>query len=113
MHELSIVMNIIEITKDQVIKNDGHQVKAIELDIGSLASIEMDAFHFAWDAALPGSILENSTLTINTIKAKAKCNPCQTEFLLNELYEACPECGSFRYDLLCGKELKISSLAIK
>jgi hydrogenase nickel incorporation protein HypA/HybF len=112
MHELTIVLNILEIASDQLSKHHGSKIEAIELEIGSLAGIEMEAFYAAWEVALPDSVLENARLTIKQLDAIAKCRQCQQEYGIKELYEACPQCGSFRYELVQGKELKVNSLSI-
>jgi hydrogenase nickel incorporation protein HypA/HybF len=113
MHELTIVLNIVEIAADQLSKHNGKQIETIELEIGTLAGIEMEAFHSAWSVALPGSVLENAQLTIKPVDAIAKCRQCQQEYSIKDLYEACPQCGSFRYDLVQGKELKVNSISIR
>jgi hydrogenase nickel incorporation protein HypA/HybF len=112
MHELTIVLNILEIAADQLSKHNGRKIEAIELEIGTLAGIEMEAFHSAWEVAKPGSVLESAQLTIKPVDAIAKCRQCQQEYGIRELYEACTQCGSFRYELIQGKELKVNSLSI-
>ena len=112
MHELTIVLNIVELSEDQLKQHDGNKIDAIELEIGSLAGIEMDAFHFAWTAALPGSVLQDSALTIKSMEGAAKCGQCHHEFEVSDHYEPCPRCGSFRSELVQGKELRINSLTI-
>jgi hydrogenase nickel incorporation protein HypA/HybF len=112
MHELTIVLNIVGIAEDQLAKQHGSKIEAIELEFGTLAGIEMEAFQAAWSVALPGSVLEEARLTIKQLDAIAKCRQCQQEYGIKDLYEACPQCGSFRYDLIQGKELKVNSLSI-
>ncbi|NND09012.1 MAG: hydrogenase maturation nickel metallochaperone HypA [Saprospiraceae bacterium] len=112
MHELSIVLNILEIAEHQLKEHAGNKVDAIELEIGTMAGIEMDAFHFAWDAALPGSVLERCKLTIHSVDAKALCSECGYMYRMLEHYMACPACGSFRNSMIQGKELKVNSLEI-
>ena len=112
MHELTIVWNIMKIAEEQVIKHNCAVVESIDLDIGDLAGIEMEAFLFAWKSALGGTVLENAQLKINQIGALAKCNECNQQFELEDLYEVCPNCNGFSHALLRGKELKVSSLTL-
>ncbi|VAW24808.1 hypothetical protein MNBD_BACTEROID04-509, partial [hydrothermal vent metagenome] len=43
MHELSIVMGIVKIAEDETAKVEENTVTKIELEIGQLAGIELDA----------------------------------------------------------------------
>ena len=112
MHELSIVQNIVEIAQEQVLKARAEKVDQIDLEIGDLAGIEMDAFLFAWDSAVPDTVLSTAKRKIHKVEAKAKCNECGCEFRMVQLYDPCPDCGACFSDLLSGKELKLRSLVV-
>lgn len=112
MHELSIVMSIIDIARQQTADADATIVDEIELDIGTLSGIEMDSFEFAWKQAVKDSVLENAVRTINRIEAKAQCLDCNAEFAILNYYDACPVCGEHLLDILQGKELKVKSLIV-
>ena len=60
MHELSIVMSIIQIAEKESAKNNAAGVDEIELEIGALSGIEMSAFDFAWQQAIRSTLLENA-----------------------------------------------------
>jgi len=110
MHELSIVMGIIDIAKKEVDKAELTKVEAIELDIGTLSGIEFEALEFAWEMAVSNTVLENAKRKINRIEAKAKCTNCQHVFKTSSVFEQCPKCNDFFSELLSGKELRVKSL---
>ncbi len=112
MHELSIALNIVEIAHEQVIDHDANEVEKIELEIGTMSGIEMDAFLFVWDEAVSKSVLENAERVIHTIEAKAKCSNCSNQFALEERFQACPVCGEYLSELLQGEELKVRTLVL-
>jgi hydrogenase nickel incorporation protein HypA/HybF len=112
MHELSIVMNIVEIAEKETAKANAHAVEEIELDIGKLSTIELDAFEFAWEQAVKKTILENAVKKINRIEGKARCRVCQTEFTITELYEPCPFCNCYKQTVIGGKELRLKRLVL-
>ena len=91
MHELSIVMSIVDIAQQQAEKADAATIDEIEMDIGCLTTIEMDAFEFAWKQGVKQTILASATKKINRIKGKAKCLDCNASFPLENLFDACPE----------------------
>jgi hydrogenase nickel incorporation protein HypA/HybF len=112
MHELSIVMSILEIATREAEKEQAQMIEEIELDIGCLSSIDMDAFDFAWEQAVKDTILEKAGKTINRIMGKAKCCRCETVFPVQNLYDTCPVCGVSGSIILQGKELRVKSIVI-
>ncbi len=112
MHELSIVTSIIEMAREQVHAHNANQVEKIELEVGTLAGIEMHAFNFAWEHATQQSVLSNAERIIHPIQARARCLQCEQEFDVEELYEICTHCGEFQNELIQGKELKLKSLVL-
>jgi len=113
MHELSIVMGIIDIAKREVEKAKASNVIKIELDIGELAGIEMESLDFAWEMAVKDTVLEKAERQINYIEAKAKCMDCGHLFNIHALFESCPKCNSYFKDVFQGKELRVKSLEIE
>lgn len=113
MHELSIVMSIIEIAEENAKKENASVITEIELDIGKQAGVVMEALEFAIEAAKMGTMLENAKWKINQIPARARCTSCGHEFDVEYLYDPCPECGNPFSDVFKGRELKVKSLKIE
>lgn len=112
MHELSIVMSIVELATAQAARHDAVAIEEIELDIGCLSGIEMDSFDFAWQQAVKRTILEHAQRRVNRIAGKAFCLDCETEFAMAHLYDGCPVCGSHLCQVKSGKELRLRSLVL-
>lgn len=112
MHELSVVMSIIDIANEQAKNNDAVCIETIEMDIGCLSTIQMEAFDFAWQQAVKSTILENSVKKINRISGKAVCMDCDAVFPVENLYDACPVCGKHLLNIIQGKELRVRSLTV-
>jgi hydrogenase nickel incorporation protein HypA/HybF len=112
MHEYSIALSIVEIAEKEVEKYGAKGVEKIELDIGQLSGIEVVALDFAWEPAVTGSVLETSQKTINIVEGEATCNDCHKRYRVKEIYDACPECGSYMKEITKGKELRIKSLTL-
>jgi len=112
MHELSIVMGIVDIASDQAQKAGAAAIEEIELDIGTLSTIEMNAFEFAWQQGVKDTVLEKATRKINRIRGKGKCMDCNASFPLEQLYDPCPVCGEYLIDIIEGKELRVRSLVV-
>ncbi|MDB5277493.1 MAG: hydrogenase expression/synthesis HypA [Ferruginibacter sp.] len=112
MHELSVVMSIVDIALEQAAKKDAVIIDEIELDIGCLSTIEMNAFEFAWKQGVKRTILERAVKKVNRIKGKGHCSDCDHTFELENLYDACPFCGGYLIGITAGKELRVKSLVV-
>ncbi|HEY8782242.1 MAG TPA: hydrogenase maturation nickel metallochaperone HypA [Mucilaginibacter sp.] len=112
MHELSIVMSIIKIAEEQAKAAKATVIDEIELDIGTMSGIETESLEFAWNQAVKQTMLQNAVKKINRINALAKCLDCNTEFTIENYYDACPVCGEHLLDIIQGKELRVKSLLV-
>lgn len=110
MHELSIAMSIVEIAEDSAKQSDVNKITEIELEVGALSGVVLDALEFAMVEAVRGTMLENATRKIIRIEGKTKCNVCNHEFLIDDIHTPCPKCTSFDSDVIAGKELRVKSL---
>ena len=112
MHELSIVMSIVDIAQREAAKAGACVVEEIELDIGELSTIEMEAFSFAWNQAVRNTILEHAHRKVNRIGGQARCLSCCIEYSIHDVFEPCPVCGDHLVEIVAGKELRVRSLLV-
>ena len=112
MHELSIVMNIIETAEAQVRKHHAHTVESIDLVIGDLSGVDSHALDFAWDTSVKNTVLESAQKNVIRVTGKARCLECDCEFAVKELYDPCPICGTNLLQIVQGKELQIKSMIV-
>lgn len=112
MHELSIVMSILDIADKESDKIHASAIEEIELDIGELSGIDLSAFDFAWQQAIKTTRLENTFRKINHIEGEGRCIDCETVFVMHNLYDSCPNCGDHFINIQKGKELRVRSLTI-
>lgn len=112
MHELSIVLGIVDLAEQQLAKNGGKQIHEIELEIGYLAGVSWDALEFAWQEGVKGTVLEQSERKLNKIKGQGVCLDCDREFEVKQQGTTCPHCGSYLIHIEKGKELRVVSLLV-
>ncbi len=112
MHELSIALGIIKIAEDETRKADATKVEKIELQIGALSGVELDALDYVWEQAVKDTVLEGAELEIDFVSGKARCLECQTEFSMEKVYDNCPKCQSYFKEIISGKELLVKALEV-
>jgi hydrogenase nickel incorporation protein HypA/HybF len=112
MHELSIAMSIVELAEEEARKANASVITKVEVEIGTMAGVEIDALLFAWDSAIQGTPAQNAPLEIHSIQAEAHCLECGEIFPAEHFFVECPQCKSFRYEIIKGKELRVCSLVV-
>jgi hydrogenase nickel incorporation protein HypA/HybF len=112
MHELSIALGIVKIAEEEIAKSGSTHIEAIELEIGTLAGIEIESLDFVWPMAVKDTILENAGKKIQIIQAQAKCIDCNTIYSIENMFDPCPKCGSFFKAVMQGKELRVKSIDV-
>jgi hydrogenase nickel incorporation protein HypA/HybF len=114
MHELSIAQNIIDIVEQELDKqaDTEREVKTLELEIGTLSGVVIEALETAMDSAVKDTALKEANIKINKIQAQAQCQSCEKIFEISDLYDPCPKCDSFNPKIIKGKELRVKSIEV-
>jgi hydrogenase nickel incorporation protein HypA/HybF len=113
MHELSIAMSIVDSVIEAAERENASRVNAFTLEIGSLSGIDRESLEFALTSAVLNTVLESIPYKIDIIQARGQCPGCLAEFVVEELFNPCPHCGSFNPRILSGREMKIKSIEIE
>ena len=103
-------MNIVDIATEEAQKAKTDHISEINLEVGKLSGIIMEALNFALEEAVKNSVLENAKINITEKTAYAICEKCKHKFETEDLYTPCPKCLNPYSDIAEGKELKILSL---
>ncbi|MEN8124930.1 MAG: hydrogenase maturation nickel metallochaperone HypA [Bacteroidota bacterium] len=112
MHELSIAMGIVKIAEKEAKKANAKKIELIELEIGELSGVQIDALDFAWPMAVNGTLLESAKKIVFNIKGIAVCSDCKHEYEISHYYDSCPKCNSNLKIIVQGKELRVKSLEV-
>ncbi|UCG27588.1 MAG: hydrogenase maturation nickel metallochaperone HypA [Bacteroidales bacterium] len=113
MHELSVAMSIVDIADEYASNASATVVNEIEIEVGQLSGVIMDALKFAMDVATKDTILENASCKYIRIDGLSRCRDCTYEFETDNLFTPCPKCQSYRQEIIRGKELRIRSLTVE
>ncbi len=113
MHEFSIAMDIVDIATSSARKEAATVVKEIEIEIGQLSGVVMEALEFSLEAAVKGTIIENARRNLIIVAGKARCTQCLTEYDTDTLFKPCPMCQACAPDVIQGRELRVKSLIVE
>jgi hydrogenase nickel incorporation protein HypA/HybF len=112
MHEMSIAMNIIELASAAAQAEGACRIRAIELEVGTLAGVMVESLEFCFEAAARDTLAEGATLAIASIPAAGRCLDCKQISPISSLRSQCPHCGAWLVKLTAGNELKIKAITI-
>lgn len=113
MHELSIVLSIIDEIDEQSETRDLHDIEVVHLKVGVFSGVDRDALLFAWELACEGTRLEDSRLDIETVPLVIHCAVCREDQTPTSLYQlCCPECNTPSGTIVTGRELEVVSLEV-
>ena len=91
--------------------NNAKKILRIELVVGTMSGVSVDALRFAFDAVKADTIAGNAELVIRETAANANCTACGTNFEAGQYDFCCPNCGAPVFpkggDELYVKELEI------
>jgi hydrogenase nickel incorporation protein HypA/HybF len=112
MHELSLLMNVVEAVEELAARESFRKVHGLTLRVGVLAGVEVPALEFAFPVATAGTILEGAILTTQTVPVLCQCQDCRTDFEPLGTVFRCPRCHGLRAKLIRGQELEIGTLEV-
>lgn len=113
MHELAIAQSIVQLAEQNVRANRAEEIEELELEIGSLAGVELSSLEWALKTAVKGTILSHARIVRHDIPGEGRCGDCEAVFPVETLFSPCPQCGSYCVAILKGKELRIKSIVVK
>jgi len=112
MHELSIAQSIVEIAEQYSEGSNNGAIKEVDIEIGELSGVVVEALEFALENIVSGTVLEKAKCNFIIIRGAAICNECLKEFEMHNLLDFCPHCGSFNRKIINGKQLNLKSIKI-
>lgn len=113
MHELSIALSIIDLVEKEVRKNGSSVIQEVELEIGELSGVELQALDTALECAVKNTALEQARMTTHVIRGQGYCNDCETTFPKQTRFAPCPHCGSYLVKITQGTELRVKSIVVE
>jgi len=113
MHELGIVMHMIDQVERVAEENQVDQVSRINMEIGEVSSVIPALFTdcFQW-ARKKTKHLRQAELGLIILEGVSYCQDCKQTYKTTEFAKKCPHCGSERTYLITGNEINIRDIEV-
>lgn len=113
MHEMSLAEGVLQLVEDTARRENARRVKTVVLEIGRLSSVEPDALSFCFEAVTHGGIAQGAALEIVAVPGEGWCMVCSASVPMEELWGACPTCGSHQVQPTGGTEMRVKEIEIE
>lgn len=107
MHEASLAGSILQLLEDALHGQPEARVRAVRIEVGQLAGVEIAALRFALQALSPGTCLADARLQIDEPEGRAWCMDCGDTVPLARRGDPCPRCGGYRLAPTGGTALRV------
>jgi len=134
LHEWALAEAVVKTALEVLEREKGKRLVELNLVIGELQTIDMEAFMFALKEISKGTPMENAKINVEYEKPEFKCLQCGFEWsieslekILNEeqieaihfipelshAFISCPRCGSPDFEVIKGRGVYIRSVKIE
>lgn len=110
MHELGVVIEIVKSVEDFARENGLARVGRLVLQVGELSAMIPRYIEACYPAAVEGSLLAETELSIEILPGVGRCPACAKVFRVLEHEGRCPTCGAADPEILSGRELLIKEI---
>ena len=113
MHELGIVLNVIDRVEEIAKENNVKKVTKLTLEIGEVSSIVPSYFSdcFEW-AKKKTDYMKDTELEMIILEGLSYCRDCKKTYKTTEYAKKCPHCGSDDTYLVTGDEMRIKDIEV-
>ena len=110
---MSICEGIVQVLEEQAVPRRYERVKAVWLEVGELAGVELDALRFGFDVVTRNTLAHGAVLQIIEVPGQAWCLQCAATVPARHRFDPCPRCGGFQLQVTGGEELRIKELEVE
>ena len=113
MHEMNVLIDVVDHVEAMVLEQKIEKVQAIVLQIGELSSVVPIFLEEYYPTVVENiDCLKESRLIIERIPGEGRCGDCGTVYNVVAQNGYCPDCGSFDKEILSGREFIIKEFLV-
>ena len=114
MHEMPVVMNVVEMIDNYARENDVREVRKVTMEIGEIAMVMPNYFRNFWAPVIEQSeFCKNAELDIEIEPGIGQCRVCENDFNIEKNNGVCPKCGAVeKFQILSGRDVRIREITV-
>ncbi len=113
MHELSIVASLFEILEEKAKEKKAKKILSVKLKVGALSGVVPEFLETAFNIYKKDTLAAESTLKIEEVPLKIRCQLCGTEIVKDDFVFICEKCDSRELKTLSGTELLLEKIEME
>jgi len=113
MHEMSIAQSLIDIIREEMVKNDASVIRTVRLNVGEMSAVVPESLKFCFSILTAKTALKGARLIMDIVPLKGYCRECECVFKIENFVFVCPSCGSVQVETLEGKDLSIVEMEVE
>ena len=113
MHEMSLAEGILQLIEEATRAEDVGRVSVVFLEVGRLASVEIESLRFCFDAVVRDSIAEGARLDISEVPGTGWCMDCSQSVPMSDKLGGCPRCGGYKVQVTGGTDMRVKELEVE
>jgi len=113
MHEGALTEDLFEHVMIHAQEAHARRVMRVKVSIGALSDATPESIEFYFNSLAPGTLAEGAVLEFARVPGTAHCKACGHDVEVDDLFAACPNCGSFPVSITGGNGVYLSSLEIE
>ncbi len=112
MHEISIACSLVKAAVDEAARHGVSHVLRVDVVLGALSGVEMDALLFCFPAVAKGTVCEGAGLSVEIEPARGHCAACGSTHDVHDFMDPCPDCGAWPLGLEGGRDMRLRALEV-
>ena len=113
MHELGIVVHVINQIEKLAKEKDIKEVKELTLEVGEVSGVVKQYFVDAFEWAKKRTkYMKECKLNLVIIEGISYCEDCKETFRTTEFGKTCPKCGGGNTYLVTGRDVSIRDVKV-
>jgi hydrogenase nickel incorporation protein HypA/HybF len=110
MHELALAEAVVSIAERH---SQGRRVARVELAVGRLRQVVVDALSFSFELVAQGGPVEGAELVVDEVPIVIACDACGAETQVETFPLVCGRCGAFDVQVQTGEEFHVVALELE
>lgn len=113
MHEMSLAEGILQLIEDAARRENATRVSVVCLEIGQLASVEVESLRFCFDVVVKDSVADGARLEVVDVPGEGWCLDCGQSVPMSDKFGGCPRCGGYKVQVTGGTDMRVKELEIE